>query len=90
MGYVTQEEIDISKVRFVDTISLNNTSWKETWSFFPRWCTFSEVPIRPFTKVMKGTRRIVNQGYRSGYSPTVQTYWALPNELLLYKLTKVG
>jgi len=68
-------------------ISLKNTKWRETWSFFPRRCIFTQKWMNPFTKIMYG-KKFVSTSF--GLDPqgkiVYEYYWTTPKEFTLQKL----
>lgn len=67
-------------------ISLSFTTWGEAIKIIPTRCISSGKLIKPFTKAYKGTRRIPNQGYSSGFMPRKEYFWMLPEEFTYNKL----
>ena len=82
MGNVSREVIDkrfedLKNYNFTDSLSFNNTTWKETRSIFFRKCLFSQQWMLPFTKIVKGVRIL-------RYSKEV--FWVEPAEFTMQKL----
>ena len=77
----------IFKTWYGGEVSFSNTTWKESYKIIPTRCIASGRLILPFTKVYKGTRRMVNQGYASGYLPWNEYFWMVP-EVYTYNRLK--
>lgn len=68
-------------------ISLSDTKWRETWSFWPRKCIFTSERIAPFTKIMHGKRFVCSSlGHDPQGKIVHEYYWATSKALVIHIL----